>query len=783
MRRQAAVLAAAAFTLLLPSMLAAQNAGDQSAPPGQSPPGLSDYPTSGGLSPIGPAASTANTAPEAAAPPATLDATQSATPAPADAAPEAAPQSGTPAPAEATPPPAAPDVVAPAAPPVAPAVVQPPSVPNTPVEAAIRSWVAAIDASPDWSATVGGVSVDTAGKATVTDLTVSADKPGFKATVGQLAVTGFAEGAAGTFSAQQIDVANLRLDAGAFSVRIDQATVLSPSLPMAGGAAWEDANPAASVVALISSALGARAASATAGKVTVVEAVDGIETWSTYANVKLAGFGDGKVSSLTAGPLRTDSPGSDPNATTTTANQQPLVSLTVATSETHDVDIAAMLVPYRSDGDTGWHQAVGRVVYTGVGVTVPGIDVKIAGVAFDNFVVRRPTVAPPPPAADPTAQSPADLVRGAGATLSPFGVGRVEMSNLDVSGNGLEGVHLGDLTLVDASTDSIGAFSLSNFAGGVTGQGKVSIGRIAFGNLTLPPLGAVADVLQTALSGGDAKYSTVVPTLGYGEIAGVDVAVAGGPEMKLDRLRLDLGNWADKIPTSLGFALAGLDVPAGIIPSDLVQRLLATYGYDRLQVDGGAKATWGADGSIAIRDASLAVKDAATISGQADLAGIAPADAEHMAVVGDALDKLSLKGGSGTLADSSLVERALVLQATKLNVDPQKFRDQFAKSVPFMLMLLGDRDLIMKTAPVIQAFLSTGGSVTAVATPKAPVPLASVAETAKSSPWSLFALLGVNLTGTPGTPGTALPTLPAAPLPAPAAAAPAAPAAVDDAEP
>ncbi|HVZ15284.1 MAG TPA: hypothetical protein VG894_12555 [Bauldia sp.] len=761
MRLKAAVLAAAALTVLLaPLALEAQDAG--SAPPGQSPPGLSDFPSSDGLTPVTPAPPAANTAPEAATPPPASEATEPAGP-PAEAAPAAG------APIETAPNDGTPVLEAPPVPPAPPPVVQPPSMPDTPVEAAIRSWVAAVDASPDWSASVGGVTVDTSGKATVSDLTVAADKPGFKATVGQLVVSGFEQGAPGTFSAQEIDVANLRVDAGAYSVRIDQATVESPALPMTGSAVWDDAQPTGSIVALISSALSAHAASASAGKITVVETIAGIATWSTYANLKLTGLGDGKVSSLTAGPLRTDSPGSDPSVPATSANQQPLVSLTVATSETHDIDIAAMLVPFRSDGDSSWHQAMGRVVYSGVGVSVPGIDVKIGSVAFDNFIVRRPTIAPPPPAADPESQSPADVVRGVGAALSPLGVGRMEVSDLSMNGSGLEGVHLGDLTLVDASTDSIGAFSLGDFTGAVTGQGKVTIGRIAFGNLSLPPLATVADVVETALAGGDAKYSSVLPTLGYGEIAGVDVAIANAPEMKLDRLRVDLGNWADKIPTSLGVALAGLDLPAGIIPSDLVQRLLASYGYDRLQVDGGAKATWGADGTIAVRDASLAVKDAASISGQADIAAIPPTDAEHMAVASDALDKLSLKDGSGTLTDGSLVERALVLQASKLNVDPQKFRDQFAKSVPFMLMLLGDRDLIMKTAPVVQAFLSSGGSVTAVAAPKAPVPLSQVADTAKSSPWSLFSLLGVSLTGTPGTPGAALPTLPTPPSAAPAA--------------
>ena len=741
-----AILAAMAWPLAAPAQ-------DAVAPP------LTEMtPAPSGLQPLSPA--TADTAAPAAAqttaaPPATSTDTTT---------PPAAAATSAPAPAPAA---------APAAPPA----------PPTPVETAVRGWIAAIDASPDWSASVGGVTVDpTSGNATVRNLAISADKPGFTIVIGGITIDGWAAGAANLFTAREIDVTNARIDAGDYSVRIDHAAVMAPVLPTSGGARWDDAQPAASLIGLVTAALSASAQSATADKITVVETVAGVATWSTYANVKLTDFAGGKISALTAGPLHTDSPGSDPAGPPANASQIPLVSLSVANSETHDVDLAAMLIPFQSGGDTSWHQAIGRVVYSGIGVTVPGIAVKMDDIAFENFVVRHPTLAAPPPASDPTTTSTADTVRAIGAALSPFGVGRLSVDKVTFTGTGLDGVHIGNLTLVDASTDSIGAFSLSDMGGAVTGQAKLAIGRIAFGGLKLPDFGTIADVITTALAGGDAKYSTAVPTLDYGEIAGVDVAITNAPELKLGHLRLDLGQWVDKIPTRIGAALAGLDVPAAIIPSDVAQRLLAEYGYDRVELDGGGTLTWGADGSISVRDASLAMKDAGGVSGQADLVGPAPADAEHLAVAKDLLGKLSLKAGTATLSDASLAERLLAAQAAKLNVNGDTFRAQFAKSVPFMLMLLGNRDLIMKVSPVIQTFLTTGGSVTATAAPAAPVPLSQVADTAKGSPWSLFSLLNVNLTGVAGT-ATTLPSLPTPP-PAPAVAT--APTATDtdtDAEP
>jgi len=77
-----------------------------------------------------------------------------------------------------------------------------PATAEEPVETALRSWVAAIDASPDWLATFAAIAADPAtGNATLTDLTVAAEKPGFQLKFGRVSVQGF----------QQSDAARCRM--------------------------------------------------------------------------------------------------------------------------------------------------------------------------------------------------------------------------------------------------------------------------------------------------------------------------------------------------------------------------------------------------------------------------------------------------------------------------------------------------------------------------------------------------------------------------------------------
>ena len=337
--------------------------------------------------------------------------------------------------------------------------------------------------------------------------------------------------------------------------------------------------------------------------------------------------------------------------------------------------------------------------------------------------------------------------------LSPTGVG-VSPSRPPISKlTDRDKLHLGGLSFADLSTDAIGAFAIDDMEAAGAGQGSVTIGRIGFGGLALPPIETLKAAVAAYEAGGDIDTSSLIPPLSFVEAAGIDVAIATLPAVQLGRLRVDLGQYVGKVPTTIAADLAGADFPASMVPSDRARGLLGTFGYDRVRLDGGAKIDWSASGDIAVKDFRLAMKDVGGLSGDADLAGLTPAEAEHMSDPATALDKLTLKRAAIALpTHESVVGRWIGAQAEAASrADPVKFREQFANGLPFMLTFLGDRALQAQLAPVLQTFVKTGGSITATVAPSAPLALSALALAAQTSPFSLFGLLAATITGTAGT--------------------------------
>ena len=103
-----------------------------------------------------------------------------------------------------------------------------------------------------------------------------------------------------------------------------------------------------------------------------------------------------------------------------------------------------------------------------------------------------------------------------------------------------------------------------------------------------------------------------------------------------------------------------------------------------------------------------------------------------------------------------------------MKVDPDRFRDQFARGLPFMLLPVGTTDFQRKATPVFQEFIRTPGTITFTAAPAMPVGLPALIAAAQSAGvFNLPTLLNLGVSGVPG---------PKPPAPPPAPAAPGAPA-------
>ena len=643
------------------------------------------------------------------------------------------------------------------------------AVAEEPAEAFLKSWIASIDAAPEWRATYSSLSSDPAGsRTTIYGVSVTSVSPGFSLAFDSVAVTGFVPSAEGTFAATEVRLDGGEIGAGFVTIGIANAAFRNFVLPSGGGFSWDRAQPFAAMIKALAPLAKAKMTTGRIGSLVVTEEIEGVTSRASYGQIVIEGWADGKIASIKAGPLKTETPA-----------EEPLTAIAVATAESRDIDLDAMLALYDPEryvggvGDLVWRTTVGKATYRDIVAAIPGVGLTIAEASIADFKVRQPKggigilLRIDAPGAGVPADDPAAAASALGL-LSAYGVGKFDMRDLEVRAIGIDRMRMGRLSLTDFSSDKIGEFAIDDLESAVGGQGSVTIGHLAFGGLVLPPFESVMAAVKAENAGDDVDVSAILPTIGFVEAADVDIALAALPRTMLTRFRVDLDNYVGQVPTSIALDLAGADVPTDLIAYHRARRLLEDFGYDRALIDAGLTMDWDEAGEIAVKNYRLAIKDVGAVSGDAILTGLRPSEAADLAQDA-ALERLSLVRGSLTVTDDSIVGRGLAAQAARLKADPAKFREQFATGLPFMLTFLGDMNLQKQLAPVLQAFVrTTGGSITAMAGPASPVPLSLIAAAGETAPFTLLKMLSVSFSGVAGEPP------PPSPIAVPAPAAPAA---------
>jgi len=418
----------------------------------------------------------------------------------------------------------------------------------------------------------------------------------------------------------------------------------------------------------------------------------------------------------------------------------------------HGIDLDSLLEVYDPGryvggrGDRVWRPAVADATYTGMTIAAPGATVTVGRLALEDQRVRQP----PRSFAtlfERTDAAALDDPQAILDMLSAFSFGRISMGPVDVDAIGIDRFHLGELSFADVSTDAIGAFAVDDFDAAVGGEVSLKIGRFAVGDLTLPD----GSDMVAALAAGDLDYRAFLPVFGFVEVAGFDLAVAGQPPTRLGRLRLDIGDYIGTVPTAFALDVEDADFATSMVEPTPVRRLAESLGYDRVRLDSAVRIDRDeSDDTITVEDFRLAMAGVGRLSGDATFAGPERAAIERAAGLGEVLDATFLEHGTVTFEDDSIVERGLARQAARLKVDPDKFREQFARGLPLMLSFLGDRAFQTEAGPVLQDFVLAPGSLTLAAAPSDPVAVSAILAAARRSPLTLPALLAATVTGTAG---------------------------------
>jgi hypothetical protein len=619
-----------------------------------------------------------------------------------------------------------------------------PPVPATPADA-VGGWIAAVDASPDWKAS-GFVTTEVSGNVVIAGLSIAAERGDIGIAFDKTTLGGLAVDPNGGFSATSVKLDSGTVQYGFATFGLTRAEIAGVKVPALEAVAFDPAKPFTSLLKAYAALTRISVSGGSVATLTVIEKMQGITSRVAYENLRIGALAAGRLASLDAGPLTMISPA--PEA---------LAEITIARAEMRDIDLNALLHVYDPGayaggrGDMIWRNAFGQAAYRGLVMNLPGARLTIAEVGIQKFSVRQPPQsfaswldAAGGEASAGVPPSDAELA----ALIATFGVGRLSVNDLKVEATGIDALSLKSFSLAGLSSDALAEFSIEGFRGGVEGALSVDLGRFALGGMKLPGADAIVAAVRTAGRGGNVDFSGLAPTFAFAEIAGVKVEMPELPRIAVDSFRADLGAYVGAIPTTVAIRFAGLDLPTRLLPIRVLAGMLASFGNDRVLADGGAKVAWNeATRDVVLDDLSLDMENIGTVAGSARLTGLTRDALVESGSLLAALPGIVFTGGTFTFTDKSLIERGLASRAAAMKVDPAKLRTQLATAVPFMLGFLGNADFQKQVGPVLKAFMLSPGTITATLAPPSPVPVPKIAETLRTEPQTLPAVLGVSVKG------------------------------------
>jgi hypothetical protein len=631
-----------------------------------------------------------------------------------------------------------------------------PALAEEPIETAIRGWVAALDASPNWVAGFAELSYDEGRReATLRNLTIRSETLSTKIEVsfGTLGVVGYSETADGGFKALEIKADDSKVVIGDLAdVTMRDLRVDNLAVPSFASFVFDPNRPFTSGVKAMAIAAKTSIDSIKIANIQSTQTAEGQTSRADYGSYELKGMADGKIDQVAVGPVKQEMPSPDG-----------LMTFGIDRIEARKYDLDAVVAVFDPDryvggvGDGKWRDVLALEVYKNFTINVPGAAIRIGSFETENLRMRQPkrnvgevidTLLTKP---DMPEEEVGRLVSENLAGLLGFaGVGSLRLSDLDVTAPEIERFHLGDFHITDMSSDGIGEIGINDLDAAAQDKSSVGAERLAIGDIRFGDLDYLANMLRAAEAGADIDPLPLMPTLGFAEAIDLDVVQAGTRLGAVERARLDLGAYIGPVPTKIATDIRGLDLDLSQVSDRRAREMLRDLGYQRLVADYGFTLAWReADESVKVDGFRLAIKDLATLTMDATLVGLSRQAIEDPQNLEPALAGLQFTQGQLAIEDQSIVERAIGMQAKKMNVEPDKFRQQIAGALPLFLMALRNPGFQAKLAPALQAFIKTPGTMTILANPATPIPVLQLIETAETAPQKLPDLLQVEIKTTP----------------------------------
>ena len=624
-------------------------------------------------------------------------------------------------------------------------------------EDAVRALLQEIDASAEWNADFGQVTPQ-GGGVTVSNVRITgAGEANVSIELGNLTVTGYSEPAGGGFHADEITVDLLTVVSEAGEFELTDIELVGLGVPDFQSVVFDSERPIVALMQAYSLAAEVELESGGMDTMVVTQTSEGLTSVVTYENFVIGRIAGGKLDVTTAGPVTADTP-----------SPEGLVSFTIASIESRDMDIGAIarvLDPSQYEngvGDQVWHTVLGLARYRDMVLEAPGTLVQFSDITVEDFRMRQPAASfieffdaamsnPDISEEEMAALSQAYLPD----ILSSMALGRLSIDNLDIEAPDIDLFRLGEFYIDELTAEGIGEVGFGDFVISDEDEGTFSLDTFSFGDLRFPPLSLLQQMGGASEGGGKSKVSggaevnpmELIPTLGFLELAGVSLD-APQAAASLERFFIRFGGYVGFVPTGMDAEINDITIDITQIEEEEVRAVFEALGYEQIVIDAALDWTWReVDQTLTLRDFSIGIDDVGSVSAELELRGLTREAIENLSE--ETFLGLEFVSATLTVEDDSITSRAIDMQAQSLGITPDQFRAQLKSAVPFFLMVLQDAAFQGQIAPTLQAFLDTPGSLTMTLRPKRALPLVELLAAAAEAPQRLPSLLSVEIQAAP----------------------------------
>jgi hypothetical protein len=645
---------------------------------------------------------------------------------------------------------------------------------------AVRQWVSAVDATPQWRAQFQSLAEDGKDGVVIRYLTLGSEPDGvFQVQVETLTIRGYAA-AGGGFTATAVEADRARIAAGPFSFTLSGTKLSNLAVPALADITLDTQRPFTSAIRAYGAIARMRLENGRIDRLQLDQQNAGIASAVSYQNVTLGRLADGRLNLLTAGPVTMASPA-----------PEGLVRLSIDRIESRGMDLEAAAHAFdpgryaNGVGDGQWRPALAYGAYRNVAIEALGLKVTIGTLSVENLRLRQPPRSFAPlfdgPATGVTLPPQEETRLAADHSLgflSSMAAGQFGFRDLDIVGTGFSRFRVGSFNMHDVSLDSVGEVRVDDVSVAAAGQASFDLGRFALGRIVLPRADAIRTVIETEMRGGNSDLSSLFPQIGYVDIRGARLAMPDSGDIAIDRFRLDLGSYVGQVPTAVALDTSGISLDRRLLRGIPEARLLGELGYDRLAFDSSLRLEWQESASaLRLQDFSFSADKIGRVNANLDFGGLTREEMLAPDRIGGMLDRLTFGGGKIEIVDDSALDRVFEAQAARLKVEPATLkkrasdfipaltkmlanpflRGQFVGALPGPLAtvvnaltpMLNDPALSDQVVKALQGFIDAKGTITVWARPANPVPLGTLGEAAGKAPETLPSLLSVEITKSP----------------------------------